>query len=240
METWHFLVMVIVVNSAIWTFFDASRQRDAFHIGVGPSGRPPHLWASWVLLLMPVGFTLYLQARGTAQLAEPRPGPPPRFTTSGFNFYGVSVGLVGLGIFATLIVFGQFRLASLGLVVAAAGLFGGRTAKMTGEDEDAFGLGEMGLEQVGFRTDIEEQGADDKEMVNVEAYFADLAAPNPPRPQSATTPRAPQAAGQKVPPAPPSAPYAPGPAGPSPPAGAPYAPGSVPQAPPPSPVAPPP
>ena len=112
METWHFVVLVLVVNSAIWSYFDASRQRDAFKIGVGPGGHPPHAWASWIFLLIPVGLPLYLRARAAAQLAEPRIGPPPRFKTTGFNFYAISVGLVGLGIFATLIVFGRLRLAN--------------------------------------------------------------------------------------------------------------------------------
>ncbi|MEM8996449.1 MAG: hypothetical protein AAGF23_16805, partial [Acidobacteriota bacterium] len=157
METWHFLVMLMVVNSAIWTYFDASRHRDEFHVGVGPDGRPPHTWASWVLLFMPAGLPLYVRARNAARLTEPRPGPPPLFKAGGFNFFGVAVGLVGLGIFATLIVFGRFRLASLGLAVAAAGLFGGRNAELVSEESGDLGLGELGLEQVGFRTGIEDQ-----------------------------------------------------------------------------------
>ncbi|MEO1370601.1 MAG: hypothetical protein AAFX50_25745, partial [Acidobacteriota bacterium] len=238
------MVMLIVVNSAIWTYFDASRHRDAFHVGVGPDGRPPHTWASWVLLFIPVGLPLYVRARGAARLTEPRPGPPPRFKAGGFNFFGVAVGLVGLGIFATLIVFGRFRLASLGLVVAAAGLFGGRHAELLGEEGDDVGLGELGIEQVGFRADIEDQdGHSDKELVNVEAYFANLAAPNqgrtepapnppavpsppaaqtpgvgPARPQTAAAPPPSPAPTVAVPSAPraPSAPPAPG--GPAPPA----------------------
>ena len=85
MDTWQFVILVVIVNSAIWSYFDASRQRDTFQIGVGPGGQPPHTWASAILVLWPVFMALYLRARSMAQLAEPRSGPPPRFKAGGFN-----------------------------------------------------------------------------------------------------------------------------------------------------------
>ena len=174
METWHFLILLVIVNSAIWVYFAASRARDEFHIGIGPDGTPPHTWAAWVFLLWPVMLPKFIDARQKAGLAERREGPPPRFTTGSYTSFATVVGILGLLIFALLLIQGMFKLATIGLVIAAAGLFGGRHSTMTGETTSV-DIGDVGFEQVGFQAPLAGEEADDEEMPeDMVAYFSNL------------------------------------------------------------------
>ncbi|MEM6795030.1 MAG: hypothetical protein AAF725_13715 [Acidobacteriota bacterium] len=200
METWHFLIIFIVVYAAIWVFFDASRLRDGYHSGLGPRNTPPQTWASRVFLFFPVALPMYWKAREEARLAEQRVGPPPRFVGTGFTPFGVVGAIVGLGLFFALVIFGHFQLASLGLVIAVVCLFGGRRVQLS-QESDSVQLGDLGLEQVGFSAGTLADEGEEEEVagVDVEAYFANLARPLPAQ-DAAAPPQNP--AGPQAPPAP--------------------------------------
>ncbi|MEM8930028.1 MAG: hypothetical protein AAGE94_02570 [Acidobacteriota bacterium] len=178
MAFWQFALLLLIVNSAIWTHFDAAKLRDNFQLGSGPRGLPPHRWSAMVFLFWPVAFPLYLRERQQASLAEPRSGPPPRFVIGGLDAFAFGIGLVGLGIFAVLLVRGQLVPSVIGLVIAVAGVFGGRRSRATAETERVE-LGELGFDQQGFALppSADHDDEDAPPPQDIEKYFANMGRP---------------------------------------------------------------
>ena len=175
MSTWFFLCLLVVVNSAIWVFFDASRLRDSRHAGVGPLGTPPQTWAAMVFLVWPIAFPYYLSKRPLSEDLEERSGPPPRFVTEGLTAFAMLVGLLGFGIFGGLLAMGELQMSIIGLVVAAAGIFGGRKTHMTRE-HDKVELGSLAIEQIGFAAPAADEhiGDESEAPANLDQYFASM------------------------------------------------------------------
>jgi hypothetical protein len=149
MAIWQILLAAAVIYGAIWSYFEASRLRDQFHIGAGPGGLAPQAWAALICLGAPIAFPLFLTSRDRASLQEPRAGAPPVFTQRGFSPWGVlgiTLGVAGAG---ALVYFGMPKLAPLGLLVAALAFFGARRSVMT--DEMVTSSLPVSFEQVGFR-----------------------------------------------------------------------------------------
>ena len=218
MSFWFFLCLLIVVNSAIWVYFDASRLRDSRHTGIGPHGTPPQTWAAMTFLAWPVAFPYYLSKRVSSLNLEERSGPPPRFVTEGLTPFAMLIGLLGFAIFGGLLAIGELQQSIIGLVVAAAGIFGGRKTHMTQEQEKVE-LGSLGIEQIGFSAPAAgEDGGDEGEApANIDQYFASMGRGGPAGPATpAFRSGAPAPRQQNLPPSnpspdmpPPGVPYSP-------------------------------
>lgn len=183
MTLWQTLLLIAVVNTAIWVLFDASKVRDEHHVGLGPRGMPPRLWFTLVMLFLPAGLPVYLKARSLATLEPQRTGVPPKFSTGGLSVLGLVLGILGLALFVTLVATGHFAYSLFGLALIALGWFGGRHETLTGEIEKV-DLGNLAFEPVGFRPPegIQEDDGDDLEEALLEEPSAavgtsDAAAP---------------------------------------------------------------
>ena len=201
-----FLCLLIIANSAVWVYFDASRLRDSHHTGVGPLGVPPQTWAAMTFLLWPLAFPYYLSKRQEVELLEERPGPPPRFVTEGLTALAVIVGLIGFIIFGGLLAIGELQWSIVGLVVAAVGIFGGRKTHMTKEQEQV-DLGSIAFDQIGFSAPAaaEHDGGDGDEPVDLDRYFSSMGQAPAQHPAQPTAPRPtaqPQGPGHGIPYAP--------------------------------------
>lgn len=196
MSFWFFLCLLIVVNSAIWVYFDASRLRDSRHTGIGPHGTPPQTWAAMTFLAWPIVFPYYLSKRPLSLDLEERSGPPPRFVTEGLTPFAMLVGLLGFAIFGGLLAIGELQRSIIGLVVAAAGIFGGRKTHMT-QEQEKIELGSLAIEQIGFSAPSSGGADDDEEKApaNIDQYFASMGrggSSNPATPAFGAGPPAPR------------------------------------------------
>ena len=207
METLGLVLAAIVIYLAIWTYFDACRQRDSLHLGIGPRNLAPEAWSALAFFFSVVAVPLYLKAREEAQLqANPRNGAPPVFESRGLNVFGWCGLLLFLGLAGYLAWEREFLFAAFAVVAALVAAFGGRTIGSTDRTLKVELPRAAAWEQVGFRPlpqeEDQDEDADEDLIVNL-----DRLPPAPTRPGFGAAPSAP-------PPAPAFPQYAPTPAPP--------------------------
>lgn len=187
METLWILLAASVSYLALWVYFDASRQRDAYHVGRGPRDLPPNTWAALAFFFAPIAFPLYWKAREDVPLvAGPRQGAPPVFESKGLNVYGWLAGFLFLGASAWLMVEKELLLAGVSLVLGAVAVFGGRTIVSTDRALRIDLPAGAAWEQVGFRPLPRQEDQDDDEM---DDRVVNLDRLPPAAPSPAATPR---------------------------------------------------
>lgn len=211
MQTLWILLAALVAYLALWVYFDASRQRDAYHIGRGPRDLPPNTWSALVFFFAPIAFPLYWKSRENVPLeASPRLGAPPVFESRGLNVYGWLAGFLFLGAASWLLVEQELLLAATASLLGMIAVFGGRTILATDRAVRLDLPANAAWEQVGFRPlPREEDQADDEDpeehVVNLDRLPSPAAAG---RPAAPAAPYAPPASHPPAPAAPPGPPVA--------------------------------
>ncbi|MEL7061942.1 MAG: hypothetical protein AAGN46_18085, partial [Acidobacteriota bacterium] len=162
MEVWQFIILTAVSCGSAWSYFDAVSLRDRRQLGIGPGGRSPERWGALTLVTGLVGLPLYLRARAAATTAPERSGPPPRFVSGSLEAFGVWIIALGVIVAVLLGLLGFFGAAAFGVVIAAAGWFGGRRVETTGQHEEFALPTEAHWDQAGFRR-LDEREPDDDE-----------------------------------------------------------------------------
>lgn len=197
METLGIVLAAIVIYLAIWTYFDACRQRDSLHIGIGPRNLAPEAWSALAFFFSVVALPIYLKAREEAELqANPRSGAPPIFESRGLNVFGWCGLLLFLGLAGYLAWEREFLFAAFAVVPALVAAFGGRTIQTTDRTLKVELPKAAAWEQVGFRPLPQEEDQDEEAddlVVNLDRLPPASAATT--RPGFGTTP----AAGPMVP-----------------------------------------
>lgn len=173
METLGIALAAIVIYLAIWTYFDACRQRDSLQIGVGPRNLAPEAWSALTFFFSVVALPLYLKAREEAELqASPRSGAPPVFESRGLNVFGWCGLLLFLGLAGYLAWEREFLFAALAVLPALVAVFGGRTIRGTDRTLKVELPKAAAWEQVGFRPlpqeEDQDEDADDDRIVNLD------------------------------------------------------------------------
>jgi len=173
METLGLVLAAMMALSAIWIYFDASRQRDAFQVGLGPKGLAPNAWAGLAFFFFPITLPLYFKASEEAQQQSRRSGAPPVFESRGFNVYGIFGMVLFLAGCGWLLWEKEYRLAFLCLPPALMAAFGGRRVIETGRALRIDLPTSAAWEQVGFRPlkndeDSLEDEEDDDLVVNLD------------------------------------------------------------------------